>query len=140
MGTTSYVDWERSSCLCNVGLPGWAAATCVGVDGQRHLVLIDQALLGDERYTYDPTCGHAVHEQPGPLPKEMLDDLADRRAMQLAEQVLGARVIPPRPTVHRCGRPTKAGGRCRTPVTRPGDACAWHRTHTEREITERNGD
>jgi hypothetical protein len=30
----------------------------------------------------------------------------------------------------RCGRRTKSGRSCRTPVARAGDTCAWHRTQS----------
>ena len=69
---------------------------------------MNEELIGDGQHAYNRATPEAVHEQTGPLP--------DRYR-------LGLQCVP-----IRCGRQTKGTGRaCRTPVTRPGDACAWHR-------------
>jgi hypothetical protein len=104
----TYIDFQRSACLCDVGLPGIGASVCIGEDGGTDLVLIDQSRLDcTEHNTYDPTTPQAPHEQPGPLPPRWRD------RVKLAPL--------------RCGRRTKSGGRCRAYVARPGDACGWHR-------------
>jgi hypothetical protein len=99
------IDWDRSTCLCDVGMPGWAAIMCIGPDGDRHALLVDQATLGS---SYNPDVPHATHEQPGPLPPRWRD------RVQLAPL--------------RCGRRTKSGTSCRAYVGHPGEACGWHRT------------
>jgi len=111
------IDDDRTRCLCDVGQPDYLAATAVAADGATHLLLAQVDAIGDETVRYDPTCSAVRHEQTGPLPPGV---------QYRVWQVLGNR--------HddrdgwRCGRPTKSGTRCRTPVHRPGDACAWHRT------------
>jgi hypothetical protein len=112
------IDYARSACLCDVGLPGGEAAARIGDDGRADLVIVDVSLLGDGRYTYDPTTPEAPHEQVGCL-------LPPRWQARVA-------LAPP-----RCGRKTKAGRPCRTPVTTPGDACSWHRCTTTSTATGR---
>jgi hypothetical protein len=109
VSTRSYIDYARSRCLCDVGMPGYVAVTAVDTDGDTDLVLVDESALGCEGHNaYDPTCAAAPHEQSGPLPQRF-------RSRLLA-------------TPLRCGRRTKGGAPCRTPVAEPGRACAWHRT------------
>lgn len=102
------IDPDRTVCLCGDGLPGYAAATAIAPDGTEHLLLVESASIGDERVRYDHTTAHARHEQPGPLP-----DGVQHRVWQVS--------------AHRCGRPTKSGAPCRTPVARVGYACSRHR-------------
>jgi hypothetical protein len=114
---TAHIDDARTACLCDQGLPGWHAATCVAEDGCHDLVLANAEWVGDGRYTYDPTTPQAPHEQPGPLPPRWRD------RVQLAPL--------------RCGRRTKSGTSCRTYVARPGDACGWHREQNTLDRDER---
>ncbi|BCO35260.1 hypothetical protein BMW24_004510 [Mycobacterium heckeshornense] len=104
------IDHERSTCLCDVGLPGYWLATCVKPDGDTVLWLVDRDELGGD----NRCCGYGddvAHEQLGPLPFEYAQRIAalDRRRG------------------YRCGRRTRSGTVCRMRVTRPGDACEWHR-------------
>jgi hypothetical protein len=109
--TRTYIDNLQSSCLCDAGLPSYIAAVLVAADGRQDLVLVHEELLGDERHTYNYTVPEAAHERVGPLPLEFVRKITISRR------------------THRCGRPTKStGAPCRTPVARPGDTCAWHRT------------
>jgi hypothetical protein len=108
--TGSIVDDSRTRCLCDVGRDDYIAATAVAADGSEHLVLASCDALGDDNVTYDPMCTDVAHEQLGELPLEY------------------ARRITVSRRTHRCGRPTKSGAPCQAPVTRPGDACGWHRT------------
>jgi hypothetical protein len=105
--TTDYLDTDRTACLCDVGAPDYLAATMIGPDGEHRFVLCRRDLINDPTIRYDPACTDAPHEQLGPLPPRWA---ARTRLAPL-----------------RCGRSTKAGRACRTPVARPGDACAWHR-------------
>lgn len=118
MTRTSIVDFARSVCLCDVGLPGIGASVCVADDGQADLVLIDGALLDGKQSTYDPTTPQAPHEQTGPMPPRW------RARVQLAPL--------------RCGRRTKAGSACRTHVGRPGMPCHWHREHDAMDLSTEN--
>lgn len=104
---TDYIDHDRSACLCDVGGPDYIAATMVGPDGERRFVLCRRDAINDPVFTYDPLCADATHERLGTLPHPWA------ARTQLAPL--------------RCGRSTKTGHACRTPVSRPGDACAWHR-------------
>jgi hypothetical protein len=104
----TYIDHARSTCLCQAGLPGYAAVVAIDSDGGTDLVLIDQSALGCESHnSYNPTTPQAPHEQAGPLPPRWRD------RVQLAPL--------------RCGRRTKSGTSCRAYVARPGHACGWHR-------------
>jgi hypothetical protein len=105
----SIIDDARTTCLCDVGRPGYIAATAITAEGREHLVLAELNAIGDEHVLYDPTCTDIAHEQLGPLPLEFVRRLTISRR------------------THRCGRPTKSGTPCRTPVTKPGDTCARHR-------------
>lgn len=100
------VDDNRSVCLCDAGQPGYVAAVCVTDDGQEALWLVNSAELEAERQR----CGSAdqPHEQLGALPAIW------RHRVALAPL--------------RCGRATKVGRPCRTPVAIPGASCARHRT------------
>jgi hypothetical protein len=108
------IDDLRSCCLCDVGQPAYIAVTAVAADGSSHLLLAEAGFVGDESVTYDPTCAAVAHEQLGPLPLGVV------RRITIAQRT------------HRCGRRTKAGAPCRTPVAHPGDACSWHRTELRR--------
>jgi hypothetical protein len=110
----SYVDNDRSACLCGQGGGEYVACVLVAADGSHDLVLVDWELIGDGQHTYNRTTPEAIHEQAGPLPLDIV--------RRLAISSRGRR------TIQRCGRPTKAGAPCRTPVARPGETCAWHRT------------
>jgi hypothetical protein len=106
----SYIDNGRSACLCGQGGGPYVACVLVAADGTQDLVLVDQELLGDGKHTYNRTTPEAIHEQLGALPLEVVRRIAISRR------------------THRCGRRTKSGAPCRTPVARSGDTCAWHRT------------
>ena len=106
------IDDCRTRCLCAVGRDDYIAATAVASDGTEHLVLARCDALGDENVRYDPACTDVAHEQLGALPLEFV------RRVTISQRT------------HRCGRPTKSGAPCRTPVARPGDACGWHCTPT----------
>jgi hypothetical protein len=106
----SLIDYEHSTCLQDVGQVDYIAALAVAADGTTHLILADREAIGDDNVTYDPTCSDAVHEQIGALPLEYV------RRLTISQRM------------NRCGRRTKSGAPCQTPVTRPGDTCAWHRT------------
>ncbi|BCQ09665.1 hypothetical protein JMUB5695_03115 [Mycobacterium heckeshornense] len=106
------IDHERSTCLCDVGLPGYWLATCVKPDGDTVLWLVDRDELGGD----NRCCGYGddmAHEQLGPLPPTWRSRVWD--------------------TPTRCGRRTVHGGRCRIPVTVPGQACYWHRRETRHD-------
>ncbi|OBG72057.1 MULTISPECIES: hypothetical protein [unclassified Mycobacterium] len=62
------IDESRSVCLCDVGAPGYLAATVVSGDGTTHFVLAAGVALGDYNVRYDPVCHDAQHEQVGPPP------------------------------------------------------------------------
>jgi hypothetical protein len=106
----SLIDDERTACLCDVGQPDYWAAVCVTASGEDVLWLVSVEELNAEH----PRCGSGeqLHDQLGPLPLEYVRRLTITRR------------------THRCGRPTKSGRPCRTPVVHPGDTCAWHRTPT----------
>lgn len=110
----SLVDPSRTTSLYDVGAPGYEIAVAVAPDGGEQMLLVEIARLDDATATFDPGCRSAPHEQPGPLPT------AWRNAVWAHP-------------VHRCGRPTQAGARCRIHVQRRGDACAWHRSQTVRK-------
>lgn len=111
---TDYLDSDRTVGLCDVGNPDYLAAVVIGADGAQHLILAQRSTIGDESVRYDPTCATIAHEQPGPLPLEVVRRLA-----------ISGRT-------HRCGRATRSGAPCRVPVTRRGDACGWHRSEARR--------
>jgi hypothetical protein len=104
------IDCARTTCLCDVGQPDYIAATAISADGAEHLVLAERDAINAEDARYDSTCSAVAHEQTGPLPLEFV-----RRLTAVARRL------------HRCGRRTASGGRCRIIVSRPGDACGWHR-------------
>lgn len=104
----SLIDDSRTRCLCDVGRDDYLAATAVAADGSEHLVLARCDAVGDENVTYDATCADVTHEKLGAL--------SPRWAARVHLAPL------------RCGRLTKAGGRCRVYVAHPGQPCAWHRT------------
>ena len=64
MTTISYVDHDRSACLCAVGGGPYVAATLVAPDGRQDLVLVRWDLLGDEHSTYDQTTPDAPTNNP----------------------------------------------------------------------------
>ncbi|OBA97018.1 hypothetical protein A5666_27100 [Mycolicibacterium fortuitum] len=98
------VDWDRSTCLCDVGLAGYVLALCVTTDGEHMAWLVDKAELANGE---NAACGdaHQPHEQLGPLTAAMLE-----------------RVSP----TPRCGRPRIDGRPCRQAVKVAGRSCAWH--------------
>jgi hypothetical protein len=102
----SLVDYGRACCLSDAGQPNYFAAVCVSADGTDALWLVSN----DELAAEHPRCGSAdqPHELDGPLPP--------RWAARVALAPL------------RCGRRTRAGGRCRVYVTHPGEPCVWHRS------------
>ena len=110
--STSYIDNSRTTCLCDVGRPDFLAATAIAADGSGHLVLAQVDAIGSPDIGYDPTCSAVDHEQLGALPIEYVRRLTVTRR------------------THRCGRRTKSGVPCQSPVARPGDACGWHRAPT----------
>jgi hypothetical protein len=111
----AYAGCLCPDCTLGTASPGYAAVEAVDTRGGTHYLLAECAAIGDERVTYDPTCSDVAHEQMGPLPIEYV------RRLTIATRT------------HRCGRRTKAGAPCRTPVHRPGAACSWHRS--ERRAT-----
>ncbi|RDH75506.1 hypothetical protein DVS77_26260 [Mycolicibacterium moriokaense] len=102
------VDWDRSACLCDVGLAGYVLALCVTTDGENMAWLVDKAELANGE---NATCGDAYqpHEQLGPLPAAIRER------------------ISPAP---RCGRPRTDGRPCRQAVKVAGRPCAWHAERT----------
>ena len=119
------IDYDRTTCLCDVGAPEYLAATLVTRDGQTRLVLVHKDLIGDAQPGYDPDCRGASHEQPGRLPRYWANRIA---ALQEWHAILGeAGQMLAAENRHRCGRPTKTGRRCRAAVARPGIGCSWHR-------------
>lgn len=101
------VDGSRTRCLCDVGGPGYWAATAVAADGSEYLVIAELDSLGDGA-PYDAACSTVGHEQLGPLPLEYV------RRLTVAVRV------------NRCGRTTQAGRPCRIRVAVAGAACEWH--------------
>jgi hypothetical protein len=99
------VDWERSACLCDVGLAGFVVAWSVTADGEDVAWLVNEAeLLNGEKAQHGNA--NRPHEQLGPLPPRW------RAAVQCAP--------------YRCGRPRADGRPCRQSVKAPGRSCAWH--------------
>lgn len=103
------IDNARSAHLCAAGLPGYVAATAIEADGAEHLVLVQAGSVGDKAVRYNPACPEVEHEQLGPLPLDVV------RRITISRRTL------------RCGRRTKQGAPCQTPVARAGDACGRHR-------------
>lgn len=64
------LDRNRSAQLCDVGLPGWLAATLVSeTTGRIDYVLVNEELLRtDPSHPYQVRPG-GLHEQEGPLPR-----------------------------------------------------------------------
>ncbi|MEX3650378.1 hypothetical protein [Mycolicibacterium porcinum] len=98
------VDWERSACLCDVGMPGYSLAVCVTATGDGVLWMVSLDEL-DARHPRQGN-GNQAHEQVGRLPAVW------RR------RILGD---------PRCGAPTTAGRPCRTRVANQGEVCGVHR-------------
>jgi hypothetical protein len=111
----SIIDDSRTVCLCDVGRPGYLAATAVAADGTEHLILAECDALGDESVRYYPACAAVAHEQLGALPIEYV-----RRLTIASRRTRG----------HRCGRRTRSGTVCKMRVPRAGQACEWHREVT----------
>lgn len=114
---TYTVDPLRSRSLADVGGADLIATVVIGDDGDEQLILARASALGDRSVQIE--AARTPHEQDGPL-----------------NGWWSARVARVQP---RCGRRTKAGPACRTPVAHPGDACAHHRnqniTTAERDMT-----
>ncbi|MFI8773738.1 hypothetical protein ACIGKQ_16430 [Gordonia sp. NPDC062954] len=92
------------------GSPGFEAGETVDADGNRQLWIVDTGQLDAD--VVDLGNQNPVHEQAGLLPSSWDDRIA---AAPL-----------------RCCRPTAAGRPCRQIVTRPGVACAQHRSGARR--------
>lgn len=107
------IDPDRSTCLCNVGAPGYRAVVAVDAQCDEHLILADVDRINDDTTVVDTGCAAAEHDQSGPLPLDVL------RRITIAHRA------------PRCGRRTQAGKPCRIHVSRPGQACGLHRTSTE---------
>jgi putative component of membrane protein insertase Oxa1/YidC/SpoIIIJ protein YidD len=107
---SDFIDPDHTACLCDVGSPDYIAAIAIGPDCDQRLILAMRDAIGDPDVRYDPTCSDVGHEQLGALPIEIV------RRITISGRV------------NRCGRRTKSGTPCQTPVTRAGDACGWHRT------------
>jgi hypothetical protein len=105
---TAPIDHRRSACLCDLG-SDYTAAVVIDASGTEYLLLVHRDEVG-RGVVYDAGCSTVGHEQLGPLPIEFVHRITVSRR------------------THRCGRPTKSGAPCQTQVTRPGDACGWHRT------------
>jgi hypothetical protein len=104
----TFVDVERSACLCDVGLIGYTAALCVTADGEDKAWLVNDAVLNVANAPHG-SADHA-HEQLGPLPAHW------RHMVALAP--------------YRCGRPRADGRPCRQAVRGPGRTCGWHSERT----------
>jgi hypothetical protein len=104
-GNWPEIDGSRSACLCDVGLPDYAAATAVSADGSTYLLLAYRTAINDAAVSYDRDCSEVRHEQLGRLPEYMW-----------------RRIWGP----HLCGRPNRKGRPCGIAVGKPDDACAWH--------------
>lgn len=101
---SALVDWERSACLCEVGLAGYVLALSVTSDGENVAWLVcDAELLNGDKAAF----GNAdqPHEKLGRLPAA------------IRERILRA---------PRCGRPTRAGTPCRQRVKATGEPCGLH--------------
>jgi hypothetical protein len=118
-GSAHLIDELRSACLCEEGQNEYLAALLVAADGDEHLALVQRVAIGDERVRADFTCSTVEHEQLGELPLEFVRRIAVSRR------------------TNRCGRPTKTGAPCQTPVADPGAACAWHRNEVSPERNHR---
>lgn len=101
---SSVVDWARTACLCQSGMPGYVAAVAVAEDGTESLWLVDEPQLSRP----DAPCGDPCqrHEQVGRLPRGFRD------------RIWGDAL--------RCGAATYAGAPCRIRVAEPGDRCGHH--------------
>lgn len=111
------VDPDRIARLRDVGQPDYIAAATIQADGTEHLVLAKLAALNDHAELYDAACTAVSHEQLGPMPAAWRHRVAQAPL--------------------RCGRPTKTGRPCRSYVTKPGGACARHRTSEVRTPDDR---
>jgi hypothetical protein len=69
------IDEVRTACLCDVGAPGYLAATAVDPDGQTRFVIADLRRIDDDTARYDRHCRDVPHEQLGPLPLEYVKRL-----------------------------------------------------------------
>src|SRR5262249_25882299 len=111
----TYVDLDRSVCLCAAGEPDYLAATMVDADGVTHLVLVDRGSLGDRAVTFAPGCPQAVHEQLGALPLEVLCRIVIAARRHGEPGGATSHGEPGGTVTYRCGRPTRAGAPCRMP-------------------------
>lgn len=98
------VDWERSACLCDVGLAGYVVALCVTTNGEEVAWLVNEAEMRNGENTRHGN-GNQLHEKLGRLPAAIRER------------------VSPSP---RCGRPTHAGRPCRLRVKAMGQACGLH--------------
>jgi hypothetical protein len=100
------IDQARAADLADGGPPGHRLAIAIRDDGEELYWIVCDAELDAAR----PRFGNAdqPHEQLGPLPAMW------RHRVALAP-------LRCRRTTTRTGRP------CRILVSRPGDACSWHR-------------
>lgn len=104
------VDPARCAPLWDVGAPEWTAGVVVIADdtyAEHDGLTVPVLLHRDADKVRDLLCNLVEHEQLGPLPVGWRQRVRDAR--------------------WRCGRTTKAGGRCRAEVGKQGDACRWHR-------------
>ena len=115
----SLIDPCRTTCLCDAGLPDYLAVTAVNSDGSTVILLAERDSIGDPEVRFDSACPAAPHEQVGPLPPRWQ-----------------ARVAL---TPFYCGRTTRAGTRCRIPVSHAGQACGWHRPQTSADPRRQKG-
>jgi hypothetical protein len=99
----TFVDYQRSACLCDVGLADYTVALCVTANGENQAWLVSEAELGIANTPHGDA--DQPHEQLGPLPAHW------RSMVMLAP--------------YRCGRPRADGRPCRQAVKGPG-RCAWH--------------
>ena len=118
------IDYDRTTCLCDVGAPEYLAATLVTRDGQTRLVLVHKDLIGDAQPGYDPDCRGASHEQPGRLPRYWANRIA---ALQEWHAILGeAGQMLAAENRHRCGRARpKLGAAAGQPSHDPASV-SWH--------------
>lgn len=107
---TRSIDGCTERHLCDVGLPGYSIAETVDPNGVIEFWILHQPQIGSP---------DADHGNPTP-PHELNGPLRPDWRRRVAETLL------------RCGRATRAGRPCRTPVAVPGLACAHHRTEARR--------
>jgi hypothetical protein len=105
-----FVDGRASNFLCDVGLPGYLAATAVNANGDPELWLAREDMIDAEVQEMGNPA--QPHERLGRLPQAVRD------------RIWGDQL--------RCGHPRSNGKPCRARVAAPGGVCGVHREKANR--------